>query len=152
MTKLNLPDYTFRTRSENEKEYIFDTYRKKFVALTPEEWVRQNLLKYLTNRLLYPEPLISVEHELRLNTLSKRCDAVVFNRKGIPAMIIECKAPTVKITQKTFEQIALYNLRLKVSVLLVSNGLDHYCFSLDFNQKSCNLLKGIPDFEELLSL
>jgi hypothetical protein len=124
---LNLPDYSFLLRLNTNEGVIFDPFRKKNVKLTPEEWVRQNFLLFLTKDKGYSEGLLSVEMALTLNNLSRRCDIVAFDSTGKPRVIVECKAPSVKITQKTFDQIATYNLKLSVDYLIVTNGLNQYC-------------------------
>ena len=127
MKRLNLPTYSFNIKLIEQRKYIFDFIRKKFVILTPEEWVRQNFLRYLVEEKKYPASLIFVEKEFKLNNLSKRSDAVVYDRMGRPVLIMEFKAPEVKIDQKVFDQIARYNLKLQVKYLIVSNGVGHYC-------------------------
>ncbi|MFO7829123.1 MAG: type I restriction enzyme HsdR N-terminal domain-containing protein [Bacteroidales bacterium] len=150
MESLNLPTYSFNIKLKEQRKYIFDFIRKKYVLLTPEEWVRQNFLKYLVDEKKYPASLIAVEKEFKLNTLSKRSDAVVYNKSGIPVLIIECKAASVKIDQKVFDQIARYNIKLNVDFLVVTNGLDHYCCKIDFQNHTYSFLKGIPDFNQLI--
>ncbi|OFX20912.1 MAG: restriction endonuclease subunit R [Bacteroidetes bacterium GWA2_31_9b] len=150
MESLNLPTYSFNIKFQGQRKYIFDTLRKKYVILTPEEWVRQNFLKFLTENKNYPASLIFVEMEFKLNTLSKRCDAVVFNRSGNPVLIVECKASTVKIDKLVFEQIARYNMQLKVDYLIVTNGLLHYCCKIDFENQNFEFLNDIPNFLQLL--
>lgn len=146
MESLNLPTYSFNLKLIEQRKYIFDFIRKKYVILTPEEWVRQNFLKYLVEEKKYPASLIFVEMEFKLNTLSKRCDAVVFNRNGEPKVIVECKASSVKIDKLVFEQIARYNMQLKVDYLIVTNGLKHFCCKIDFENQSYAFLKEIPDY------
>ena len=151
MESLNLPTYSFNIKFQGQRKYIFDTLRKKYVLLTPEEWVRQNFLKFLTENKNYPASLIFVEMEFKLNTLSKRCDAVVFNRSGNPFLIVECKAPNVKIDKLVFEQIARYNMQLKVDYLIVTNGLSHYCCKIDFENQTYSFLNEIPDYEIIVN-
>jgi len=151
MESLNLPTYSFNIKFQGQRKYIFDTLRKKYVLLTPEEWVRQNFLKFLTENKNYPASLIFVEMEFKLNTLSKRCDAVVFNRSGNPILIVECKAPSVKIDKLVFEQIARYNMQLKVDYLIVTNGLSHYCCKIDFEKSTYVFLPDIPFYEKILN-
>ena len=146
MIHLNLPQYQFKYRMEDNQRQIFDVIRKKYVSLTPEEWVRQNFLQYLICEKHYPPALISVEHEFRLNRLSKRCDAVVFSTSGIPRLIIELKSPDVSINQQVFDQIYRYNLKIRASYLMVSNGLKHYCCKVDYESNSCVFLDTIPDY------
>ncbi|HRW62678.1 MAG TPA: type I restriction enzyme HsdR N-terminal domain-containing protein, partial [Bacteroidales bacterium] len=131
MEKLNLPTYSFNIKFIEQRKYIFDFIRKKYVILTPEEWVRQNFLKYLVEEKKYPASLIAVEKEFKLNNLSKRSDAVIYNKQGTPILIVECKAPEVKIGQNVFDQIARYNMVLNVKLLVVTNGLQHFCCKLD---------------------
>lgn len=149
MDLLSLPDVSSQLKIDRANNTIFDTFRKKFVALTPEEWVRQNFLHYLVQYLNYPPGLLSVEMALELNKLSRRCDIVVFTRNGIPKMIIECKAPKVKISQKAFDQVAAYNLKLKVDFLVVSNGLNHFCCKMDYANNTYTFLEEIPDYSIL---
>lgn len=130
---------------------IFDDSRRKWVSLTPEEWVRQNLLKYLTTELNYPISLVATEMSIRIHGLSRRCDLVVFDRTARPVMLIECKAPEVKLSQAVFDQVAHYNWHMKVPYLLISNGLQHYCASIDRQKQSFRLMDHIPDYAELTS-
>lgn len=147
MWQLNLPAYNFRIIKKNEKPFIFDDLRKKFVALTPEEWVRQHFIRFLIEVKHYPASLIAIEKQLVINGLKKRCDAVVYSRNAEPLMIIEFKATTVSIAQQTFDQAAVYNSKLKVDYFIISNGLKHYCCRLDKNVLQYNFLDDIPDFD-----
>ncbi|MCK5028701.1 MAG: type I restriction enzyme HsdR N-terminal domain-containing protein [Bacteroidales bacterium] len=149
MEKLNLPTYSFNIKLIEQRKYIFDFIRKKFVILTPEEWVRQNFLKYLVNEKKYPASLIFVEKEFKLNNLSKRSDAVVYNKTGSPVLIVECKAASVKIDQKVFDQIARYNMKLKVDYLIVTNGLEHFCCKIDYQNQKYLFLKEVPEYENV---
>ncbi|MCB2194767.1 MAG: type I restriction enzyme HsdR N-terminal domain-containing protein [Bacteroidetes bacterium] len=150
MKRLNLPTYSFNIKLIEQRKHIFDFIRKKFVILTPEEWVRQNFLRYLVDEKNYPASLIAIEKEFKLNNLSKRSDAVVYNKMGKPFLIVEFKAPDVKIDQKVFDQIARYNMKLKVNYLMVSNGMEHYCCMLDYSKNSYVFLKEIPNFFDVL--
>jgi hypothetical protein len=127
MQELNLPSYTFRLKNENNIVFIFDAIRKKYVVLTPEEWVRQNFIRFLTDEKKYPASLVAVEIGLKYNQLQKRADVLIYNKMGQPHLMIECKAPEVKISQDTFHQIAAYNMSFKVNYLVVTNGMDHFC-------------------------
>ena len=148
--KLNLPEYNFRIRKdENQKDEIFDELRKKFIVLTPEEWVRQNFLKFLREDKKYPDSLIAVEKGITVNTMKKRFDAVVYNKLGNPEVLIEFKAPGIKLDQKVMEQISRYNLSLNVRYLIVSNGLTHYCCLVEKETNSISFLKEIPDYNKL---
>jgi hypothetical protein len=141
--KLNFPSYTFRFKNSENKHSIFDEIRKKFIVLTPEEWVRQHCVKFLIFEKGYPKSLINVEKELVLNGRKKRYDIVVYKPNGSIKVLIECKAPKIKITQKTFDQIAQYNLLLDADILMVTNGLNHYYCKMDYEKKCYNFLKEI---------
>lgn len=149
MENLNLPAYDFRYTERENKKYIFDIIRKKYVLLTPEEWVRQNFIRYLLEEKGYIQSLVRVEMFFKLNRLSKRADIALFNRKGQPKVLVECKSPKVTISQVVFEQVARYNLSFKVDFLIVTNGLQHYCCKMDYEKKSYTFLKEIPGFEEM---
>ncbi len=149
MTALNLPDYSNCLQINRAKQSIFDPCRKAYVKLTPEEWVRQNFLQYLIQELSYPSGLLAVEMPITLNQLSRRCDIVSFNKEGKPLLIVECKAPQVKITQATFNQIATYNLKLQVDFLVVTNGLQHYCCHMNYKENSYQFLPEIPVFTKI---
>lgn len=149
MQHLNLPSYKFRIKSSENKYFIFDIIRKKNIVLTPEEWVRQHFVHYLIEEKKYPISLISIEKKLTINKLTKRTDILVFNKKGEPAIIIECKAPSVKITQDTFDQIARYNLTLNAKYLITTNGLEHYYCKMDFQNECYIFLKDIPDYTDI---
>ena len=132
MQALNFPKFSFRFKNSENKVSIFDAIRKKFVILQPEEWVRQHCVHYLIEVKGYPKSLINVEKELKINDLKKRYDIVVFNPNGSIHLIVECKAPKIKISQDTFDQVARYNLALKASFLMVTNGLNHYYCVMNF--------------------
>ncbi len=149
MLKLNLPPFEFSIKSEGQSTQIFDSYRKKYVELTPEEWVRQNFLKYLSKEKNYPEGLIAVEMEIRVGKLKKRCDAVVYSRDARPILIMECKAPKIKITQDTFDQASRYNVSLNVDYLIITNGFEHYCCKINSEKKSLDFIKEVPDYFSL---
>ncbi len=148
MFQLNLPFYNITLKEENGNHFIFDDIRKKFLRLTPEEWVRQNFVKYLIDEKKYPASLIVIEKGLKLNELSKRADVLIYKGSN-PILLIECKAPTVKISQDTFDQISRYNLTFKVPYLMVTNGMSHYCCQIDFENNSYHFLEDIPEFGEL---
>ena len=148
MEKLNLPAYSFKVKKEDDKYFIFDNFRKKHLVLTPEEWVRQHFAQYMVDQLGYPANLISLEYSLTVNKLIKRCDIVAFNRSGNPVVLVECKSTKVKIDQKVFDQIATYNMQLNVPVLVVTNGLSHYCCLVDTKNKSYSFLKDVPKFDQ----
>jgi len=146
MQALNLPTYNLKIKSKENKFFIFDIIRKKYVVLTPEEWVRQHFLHYLIEEKKYPKSLISIERKLTINNLTKRTDILIFNTRGKPHLIVECKAPSIKITQGTFDQIARYNMALNAKYLVVSNGLNHFQCTLDYENESFKFLEEIPDF------
>ena len=143
---LNFPSYPFKIKEEAGKTFIFDDLRKRFLILTPEEWVRQHLVRFLIDEKKYPKTLIKMEGGLKLNALQKRSDILLFNHAGEKIMLVECKAPNVKITQETFDQVARYNFVHRVQWLLVSNGMQHYCCEINFSDQSCCFWPDIPEF------
>lgn len=149
MLPLNLPTYTFRFKEKDGKTFIFDRLRKRYVTLTPEEWVRQNVIEFLVNDKSFPATRIGNEISLRQNGMIRRCDSVVYDAFGQPLLIAEYKAPSVEISQATFDQVARYVWQLKVEYLLVSNGLQHYCCRLDYESMTMSYLRDIPVYEEI---
>ena len=149
MLPLNIPSYPIKLAVRNGKNVIFDVLRRRFVALTPEEWVRQHFVHFLIERKNYPQSLMANEISLSLNGMAKRCDTVLYNRDLTAKMIIEYKAPTIEISQKVFTQISYYNLVLKVDYLIVSNGLNNYCCKMDYVNQSYTFLAEIPDYSLL---
>lgn len=147
MQKLNFPAYTFRFKNSENKIALFDEIRKKFVVLTPEEWVRQHVVQFLLSDKNYPKSYINVEKVLKINGITKRYDAVVFKPDGSIFLLIECKAPEVPISQNTFDQIARYNMTLKADYLMVTNGLNHYFCRMDFENEQYQFLRELPDFK-----
>ena len=151
MTELNLPKYNMRiSRDRNNNIKIFDSIRKKFVSLTPEEYVRQHFTNWLINYLHYPIGLIANEVKISLNSTIKRCDTIVYSNMGDPMMIIEYKAPHISINQKVFDQIVRYNMVLKTKYLVVSNGMQHYCCIIDYDNNSYHFIPHITTYEELI--
>ena len=150
MQKLNLPEYTFKLKLENGKEVIFDMLRKKYVRMTPEEWVRQNFIRFLVEEKNFPASLMAVETLVNVNNNPLRADLIVFGKSGQPLVAVEFKAPSVKISQDTFNQIVRYNMNLKVEYLIVSNGLAHYCCKIDYMANSYTFLQEIPDYTVLI--
>ena len=146
MQKLNFPAYTFRFKNSENKVAIFDVIRKKFIILTPEEWVRQHTVQFLLEEKKYPKSYINVEKLIKVNDTSKRYDIAVFKPNGELFLLIECKAPEVAISQDTFDQIARYNLKLKAEYLMVTNGLNHYFCQMDFENQKYVFLKELPNF------
>ena len=147
MKALNLPAYQFKLKQLGDRTQIFDKIRKKYVALTPEEWVRQNFLQYLIQEKKFPALLISVEAGLKYNQLQKRMDVLIYDKQGNPYLMVECKAPEVKITQDVFDQIARYNLVFKVKYLVVTNGIHHFCCFMDYEKNTYHYLEQVPVFE-----
>ena len=145
MLALNLPKYSFKIKEAEGKKMIFDRCRKKYVTLTPEEWVRQHLVEFLILEKKYPASLIVNEATVEINQMKKRCDTVIYNKKGLPEIIVEYKAPHVCITQDAFDQIAMYNFTLQVNYLIVSNGMNHYCCQIDYNNQCYTFLEEIPE-------
>jgi hypothetical protein len=148
MQKLQFPSYSFRFKNSENKIAIFDEIRKKFILLTPEEWVRQHVVQYLLQDNNYPKSYINVEKLIKVNDLNKRYDIVVYQPNGELFLLIECKAPEVKISQQTFDQIARYNLVLNAKYLMVSNGLNHYFCKIDFENEKYVFLEELPKFGE----
>ena len=148
MQELNFPTYSFRFKNSENKVSIFDAIRKKFVILQPEEWVRQHCVQYLIEEKNYPKSLINVEKELKVNDLKKRYDIVIFNTDGSIHLIVECKAPKIKIQQDTFDQVARYNLALNATYLMVTNGLNHYYCVMDFKAEKYQFLEDIPEYSK----
>jgi hypothetical protein len=149
MKTLNLPTYSFTVKSEEGRSYIFDSFRKKYVLLTPEEWVRQHFLQYLVESLGYPASLIAVEKEFRFNRMKKRTDILVHNRQGEPVLLVECKSPSVSVSADVFDQIGLYNLTYKVPWLIVTNGMKHYCCQLNEETGDYEFIDSIPAWREV---
>ncbi|UOK41834.1 MULTISPECIES: type I restriction enzyme HsdR N-terminal domain-containing protein [Flavobacterium] len=146
MQKLNFPAYTFRFKNSENKLAVFDEIRKKFVVLTPEEWVRQNVIHFLLHQKNYSKSYINVEKSIKINGLTKRYDVVVFQPDGKIFLLIECKAPEVNISQQTFDQIARYNMTLEAKYLMVTNGLNHYFCYMDYENEKYQFLRELPDF------
>lgn len=150
MLSLNLPSYDVKMSQKDGKNIIFDELRRKYVNLSPEEWVRQHFIHFLILYKNYPKSLMANEVSLKLNNMSRRCDTVLYNKDLKPVMIIEYKAPTVELTQKIFTQISTYNLVLKVDYLIVSNGLKHFICKMNYDTKSYTFLPEIPDYRNLV--
>ena len=149
MTTLNLPPYPARVIAEGNHRQIFDDLRHKYVALTPEEWVRQHFVHFLIAHKGDPKGLLANEMELRIGEKRMRCDTVLYDKQLQPRMIIEYKAPTIQIQQKTFDQIAAYNLLLQVDYLVVSNGIKHYCCRMDYGNSTYHFLQDIPNYGDI---
>lgn len=149
MEALNLPTYSFTIKSEDGRSMIFDPVRRKYVVLTPEEWVRQNFLMYLVREKGFPASLIAVEKEFSFNRMKKRSDILAHNRQGEPVFLVECKAPSVQVSREVFDQIGLYNLSFRVPWLVVTNGMKHYCCRYNRETASYEFTDRIPAWDEI---
>lgn len=149
MIQLNLPDYPIRLSGTQKHPSIFDILRRKYVALTPEEWVRQHFIHFLINQKNYPVTLLANEIKLQVGNKTLRADSVLYDRELRPRMIVEYKAPHIPITQKVFDQISAYNMLLHVDYLVVSNGLQHYCCKMDYDNQKYLFLEDIPDYKKI---
>ncbi len=146
MVKLNLPEYDCKLKKAEGKVWIFDVIRKKYIVLTPEEWVRQHFINYLVIEKKYPKALIRVEGGLNYNQLQKRSDIVVFGRDGNPWMIVECKSPMLALSATTLQQVSAYNASLKAKFISVTNGMVHYCALTDWSSGKTTVLADLPEF------
>ena len=149
MQELNLPKYEIRIGRKDGRLTIFDFLRRRYVALTPEEWVRQHFTHFLVEHKSYPQGLLANEVELSVGDKSLRCDSVLYDRELRPRMIVEYKAPHIKLTQKVFQQIATYTLLLHVDYLVVSNGIEHHCVKMDYENEKYLFLEDIPEYKNL---
>lgn len=149
MLSLNLPVFDTKIAARNGKDVIFDVIRQRYVALTPEEWVRQHFVHFLILHKGYPQALMANEVLVHLNGTKKRCDTVLYRRDLTARMIVEYKAPHIEIKQAVFDQIMRYNMVLKVDYLVVSNGMQHYCCRMNYENQSYTFLEDIPDYGEL---
>ncbi len=150
MQPLNLPVFAYKIQPSQEGYYIFDVIRKKYVRLTPEEWVRQHFLHYLTGHLSYPPALIRLEQRVQYNHLQQQPDIVVYDRSVKPWLLVECKAPHVHLSHDVWGQIARYNAHFNAQLLAITNGLEHFCWQLDYEQGKHTLLPAIPPFDTLV--
>jgi type I site-specific restriction endonuclease len=148
MYKLNLPEFDYKLKKAEDKIWIFDGIRKKYIVLTPEEWVRQHFIQYLIHEKNYPKALIKIEGGLIYNQLQKRTDIVIFNRQGKPWMIVECKSPDVPLSPATLSQASVYNASLKAEFITVTNGMIHYCAQIDWTERKTTLLNDTPLYPE----
>ena len=144
MLKLSFPNYEFRLKKIDEKRFIFDEIRKKYIELTAEEWVRQNCIKFLINEKKYKSQLIAVEKKIILNNLTKRFDIIAYDNNGDPNLLVECKAPNIAIKQETFDQILSYNRVINSKYLMITNGIIHYYCKIDNIDNKINFLKDKP--------
>ena len=150
MIPLNLPDFDIKLAGTPNRPTILDILRRKYVALTPEEWVRQHFIHFLINYKKYPATLLANEVELKVGQKRLRADTILYSKDLKPLMILEYKAPHITITQKTFDQISVYNMLLHVDYLIVSNGRQHYCCKMDYNNKKYLFLEDIPEYQNIL--
>lgn len=149
MVRLNFPQYEFQIREKTGKLTIFDPVRKKYVSLTPEEWVRQHVIQFLNREKQFPLSLISIESEIRLYRTRKRFDIAVFDRNGNPQLIVECKSPSVAVTATVLDQVVRYNMALKVGFLMLTNGIQHIYCQVDKKDNSIRMINDLPDFSGL---
>ena len=149
MYELNLPKFKIHLGGTREKPEIFDFLRRRYVKLTPEEWVRQHFVHWLVEKKGYPKGLLGNEIELRVADKKLRCDSVLYDQQTRPRMIIEYKAPTIPLSQKVFDQISAYNLLLHVDYLVISNGMEHYCCRMNYENNSYDFLQDIPDYKTI---
>ncbi len=149
MSTLNLPSFDVKMRKNENVLEIFDPLRRKYLVLTPEEWVRQHFINYLITEKGYPATLMANEKLIKLNSLSRRCDTVVYNREMNPVAICEYKNPDIEVTQEVFDQIIRYNIVLRVNYLIVSNGINHYCCKVNNEDLSYVFLEEIPHYKDL---
>jgi len=152
MVPLNLPDFEFKFKVEDGKQFIFDKIRHKYLLLSPEEWVRQNFVRYLIENKEYPLSLIAQEMPFSLNDTNLRSDIVIYNKQGKIIVLVECKSPQVSLSQKVFDQAAGYNLKLNSEILIITNGMSHYCCRLDYKLRKWVFLSDIPNYKELESI
>lgn len=150
MYPLNLPQYEIKITMRQNKRMIFDDLRRKYVALTPEEWVRQHFTHWLTGHLGYPQSLLANEVEITVGDKRLRCDTLLYNSDGrTPLMIVEYKAPSIAITEKVFRQASTYNMLLRVPWIVMSNGLTHYCCHIDYETGTATFVEDFPTYEEI---
>lgn len=147
MYQLNLPTFDYKLKKVDGKVWIFDMIRKKYIVLTPEEWVRQHFIHHLINNFRYPKALLKVEGGLVYNQLQKRSDIIVFDRQGKPWMVVECKSPALNLSENTLSQAAVYNSTLKAKFITVTNGIVHYCSSINWEEGKTNLLDSLPAYD-----
>ena len=148
MVTLNLPPYEYTLKRDGDKVYILDMLRKKYLLLTPEEWVRQHFVHYLINEQRYPKALMKIEGGLTFNSLSKRSDIVVYSREGSPWMLVECKAPDQKLRQATIDQAATYNHTLRAPFIVITNGMSHICCGINWADGTTKQLPSLPAFDK----
>ena len=146
MVKLQFPSYSFKTKTEDDIPYIWDAIRQKYIIITPEEWVRQHAVQFLIQEKKYPALWMAIEKQFTINAQHKRADIVVYNKSLHPHIIVECKAPNIRISQDTFDQIARYNLSLDAKYLMITNGLQHFYCQMDFEKETYIFLEELPEY------
>ena len=149
MFQINLPAFDIKVSRRNGKTFVFDILRQRYIALTPEEWVRQHFVNFLVHHRGFPQSLLANEIELHLNGMNRRCDTVLYRKDLTPRLIVEYKAPKIPINQKVFDQISRYNQVLHVDYLIISNGMEHYCCKMDYERLSYSFLHDIPFYTDL---
>ncbi|MEO9964431.1 MAG: type I restriction enzyme HsdR N-terminal domain-containing protein [Reichenbachiella sp.] len=152
MKELNLPRFKFKVKESDHGTDIWDEFRKKYVALTPEEWVRQHFLKFLSENLGYPKSLLKSEFEIKYNRMRKRPDIVAYSNQGQPLLVVECKAPEVSISNETFSQATVYNQVLKAKFVVITNGLQHFCCEQSIETGTFQFLEKIPAYKDYMNL
>jgi hypothetical protein len=146
MLQLDFPAFDCKVKQADGKLYILDVLRKKYIFLTPEEWVRQHLIHFLLNHRSYPHSLMQPEAGLKYNQLAKRADLLVYTASGKPFLLAECKGANIELCELTFEQASQYNYIVKAPYLLLTNGLEHFCYAIDFEKQQAERLADIPFF------
>jgi len=149
LPRLNLPQHDIKVKETNNKRYILDMLRKKYVALTPEEWVRQSFINFLIIEKGFPKGLFRIEKTLHYHKMKKRADIIVCDKDGSSILLVECKAPHIKIGQEVFNQAATYNKEIMAPTTIITNGLRHFCYSTNFSTQNISFIQEIPSYEEL---
>jgi hypothetical protein len=151
LKELSLPSYSFKITGEPGREMIFDSLRRKYVRLTPEEWVRQNFIQYLIHEGNYPPGLIGVEMAINVNRMKRRVDIMVHDRQGRPVMVVECKSPDITLDEKVSDQVVAYNRQLNVPYIIITNGIVHYACKIGIEPNENQYLMVIPQYDELIN-
>ena len=149
---LNLPEFQIKVKKNGSRPVVYDCLRRRFVALTPEEWVRQHFVNYLIEEKQFPPALMANEVSLNQNGIKRRCDTLVADRQGQPLVIVEYKAPDIEITQQVFDQIVRYNMVLHARYLMVSNGMTHYCCQIDYEHNTYTFMTDIPCYNDIATM
>lgn len=149
--ELNLPQVKLNMIPENERVKVLDVIRQRYVVLTPEEWVRQHVVHYLISYLEVPQTLIGVEQALKVGRMEKRSDIAVYSREGKPLLLVECKAPSVKLSQEVIDQALRYNMSLHVQFVMITNGLSHMGYAIDYEKQSTTALQKLPSYKEMVA-